>query len=176
MLLTLLLWMAYALIGIAICSYYVILYRLSRIGYPVRFFASGAYGFRTIRAYRLAARQQHTSILPVNLFYICSISGFILFFCAFIFSRGELPTWTTASASGGKYESVPFVVSMVLTLIFALIFSWRLVRKVAQDPTGNFSWTRMLLEPGLRSDLFGAILSWSAVVFLLIAGPKFFSG
>jgi hypothetical protein len=145
----------FALAG-CVC-WYVVAFRLLKLGFPVKFFATLRDTISMFREYRDVASMKGWSTWPLATFWFC---------VAAMFLAGTASTLSPSARSGAsrilRLENLVVLLPWVAlcNLCLATIFSYRVFRKCTGQQLSVTSWSQLRADKFFRSDLFVMILAW----------------
>lgn len=140
-------------------SPFLIMWRVSRVGFPVKTFANLRDTIRLLKTYRQIAPGRGWSLWPITGYWVC-VAGMFAAVFIFVFTGGlRIPA--VISIRIGPALILTWV---SVTLFLALWFTYRLIRKIPRLETGRRNWGHLLQDKYSRSDLYLAILGWVALL------------
>jgi len=138
-------------------NWYLVAWRLSTLGFPIKLFATLRDTISMFREYAHAAPTKGWSKWPLAVFWLTSVGMLLAGIAAVLSASPE-----TATAITNRFPTLLTLLpwATIASLCFAFIFSYRVRKKREKAPTDLSLWTQLRTDDFFRNDLYVSALAW----------------
>jgi hypothetical protein len=139
-----------------------IMWRLSKAGVRVKWFATASHVWKLFRQYRELAPSQRWPLWPLYTSWVLTGIGFALGLASFLWPEKGIGV----SFQGTHADSILLAISYLFDVIVAVTFAMRAFRNLPKTARGSREWRQVISDEYRRSDLYLALLSSLALPYI----------